>query len=129
MTDKAAFARRLTELMQAEGLTRSDLARQIFGDYTDPKTGHRMAHKRGNVGDWVNGKKFPKPHHLEKIARFFGVTICDLVPPAPPPRSHRLTWSAVAAPDKPGMALVTVEGFASPHVIRQVLAFFEANGR
>lgn len=61
------FGRRLYRLMVAKGWRQSDLAREAdIG--------------RESVSVYINGKHFPKPTNLRKIADAFGVAPEDLLP-------------------------------------------------
>jgi transcriptional regulator with XRE-family HTH domain len=81
------FAQHLKNLMDERGWSKSDLARQLYGSYLNPKTGYWEARNRCNVGDWLSGKKYPKPWNLELLAQVFGITVAELTPPPSPPPS------------------------------------------
>lgn len=85
-----AFGRRLTALLDARGLSKSDFARLIWGSYRDPKTGYMVAKSRERITAWVNGKAFPTDENLELIASALGITAEELVKEETPrPRKRR----------------------------------------
>ena len=67
------FARRLQALLLERGLTRSDLARSIYGSQTDSR-GFTGAKGRDRVGAWVSGKAFPDRAHLMNLCEALGVS-------------------------------------------------------
>lgn len=78
------FAQHLKNLMAQRGWSKSDLARQLYGSHLNPKTGYWEARNRCNVGDWLSGKKYPKPENLKLLAMVFDITVAELTPPKPP---------------------------------------------
>lgn len=59
------LARHLKALLAANGWSRSDLARRIYG----------TAKKRERISEWMNCKQYPTPENLRRLAETFGVTV------------------------------------------------------
>lgn len=66
MTNRETFKQNLIELIARSGRNQQDLA-----DYL--KVGKQT------VSSWVNGKSYPRADVMERIARYFNVTLPDLV--------------------------------------------------
>jgi transcriptional regulator with XRE-family HTH domain len=93
MTDRnLALAHVLNGLLVAKGWTRSDLARQMFGTYTDPTTGYVVARGRDRISSWLNGKQYPTPENLRRLALAFGVTVEELAPPKGPIKGYFIAY-------------------------------------
>ena len=60
------FSRNLKRLMDIRQCSEADVCR-----YTEKSS--------ATISDWVNGKKFPRTDSLEKLARFFNVSVFELV--------------------------------------------------
>lgn len=75
------LVRHLRALLAANGWSRSDLARRMFGTCTDHATGYVVAKKRERISSWMNGKQYPDPENLHRLAQAFGVTVEDLREP------------------------------------------------
>jgi transcriptional regulator with XRE-family HTH domain len=66
MDHKTIFSDNLKRKMQEAGKTRMDICNALgFSYYT--------------VTDWVKGKKMPRMDKVEKLAKYFGCLISDLI--------------------------------------------------
>ena len=52
--------------MKAHGKSRTDICNDLGFSYF-------------TVSDWVNGKKYPRMDKIEKLAKYFGILISDLI--------------------------------------------------
>jgi transcriptional regulator with XRE-family HTH domain len=74
---RAAFAKRLREIMDERGLSQSDVAAKIWGKYTNTENKH-VARGRDRISVWLSGKTFPDDNNLEKLAKALRVERSDL---------------------------------------------------
>lgn len=66
MSHKTIFSTNLKRKMEEAGKTRMDIVNALgFSYYT--------------VTDWVKGKKMPRMDKVEKLAKYFGCLISDLI--------------------------------------------------
>ena len=66
MNHKSVFSANLNRTMEEAGKTRMDICNALgFSYYT--------------VTDWVKGKKMPRMDKVEKLAKYFGCLISDLI--------------------------------------------------
>ena len=68
--------------MKRQGMSASDLARQVWGSTTD-KRGYSVARNRDRVSHYLAGTSFPEPQNLEAIARILDVPPEELAAHAP----------------------------------------------
>lgn len=73
------FATNLRLLREAKGLTKSDLARELFGTETT-KEGYQVARNRDRIGVWEAEKAVPRSDAIRQIAEYFKVDFADLAP-------------------------------------------------
>lgn len=70
MTDKEIlkkiFSSNLKKYMKAYGKSRTDICNDLGYSYF-------------TVSDWVNGKKYPRMDKIERLAKYFGILISDLI--------------------------------------------------
>lgn len=66
MDNKEIFAYNLNYYMVQNGKSRSDVANAIGVSYF-------------TFTDWVNGKKYPRMDKVEKLSKYFGIKISDLI--------------------------------------------------
>lgn len=66
MTNNEIFANNLRRLMNANNKTRNDVCKALDVKYT-------------TFCDWYNGNKYPRIHHLEMLANYFGVSKSELI--------------------------------------------------
>ena len=66
MTNRETFKQNLIELIAQSGRNQQDLA-----DYLNVG--------KQTVSSWVNGKSYPRADVMERIAKYFNVTLPDLV--------------------------------------------------
>lgn len=123
------FARRLKEQRLARGMSQSDLAREIFGEYKDPSTGYVVAKSRDRISVWENGKELPSETHLQMVADALGVDQDVL---APEIRQARM--SHIEAPvgmamvkGKPDRAVLTANVVASIDLVAKIMALIAAD--
>lgn len=77
------FARRLNKALLEKGMSQSDLARKVWGEIeTTDKLGRTAmaARNRDRISVYINGRGFPDPKNLGKIAKVLGTTPEDLAP-------------------------------------------------
>ena len=66
MSHREIFSKNLNRKMKEAGITRTDICDSLgFSYYT--------------VTDWVKGKKMPRMDKIEKLAKYFGCLISDLI--------------------------------------------------
>lgn len=63
---KKIFSSNLKKYMKALGKSRTDICNDLGYSYF-------------TVSDWVNGKKYPRMDKIEKLAKYFGILISDLI--------------------------------------------------
>ena len=73
------FGRKLNQILMDRDMTQSDLSRQAFGEATDSR-GYKVPKGRELVSAIINGKSFPAPLTLKKIARALGMEESELLP-------------------------------------------------
>ena len=66
MDNKDIFARNLKRIMEQKGVTRTDISEALGISYF-------------TVSDWVKGKKYPRMDKVELLARYFGISMSDLI--------------------------------------------------
>jgi transcriptional regulator with XRE-family HTH domain len=76
---KAAFSRKLKQIMEQRELTQSDLAAKIWGRCVNSE-GKDVARGRDRISVWVSGKNFPNSEQLEKLANVLRVKVTNLTP-------------------------------------------------
>jgi transcriptional regulator with XRE-family HTH domain len=76
---KIEFGRRLNQLLLERDWTQSDLARQAFGETTDTR-GYKVPKNREVISSIINGKSFPSPLNLRRIAKALGMEEDKLLP-------------------------------------------------
>lgn len=67
---KAMFSLRLKHFMDERGKTQTDIVKDL-------------GFRRATVSDWVTGKKYPRMDKVEILARYFGITVNDLLLQSP----------------------------------------------
>lgn len=67
---KQAFSKNLKLYMSLADKNQSDLVRDLH-------------FAQSSVSDWLNGKKYPRMDKVEKIAKYLGITVSDLMAPTP----------------------------------------------
>jgi transcriptional regulator with XRE-family HTH domain len=103
------FANRLHDLRTVKGWSQSELARQIWGEQTDKRTGRKSAKNRDRISCYEAGTSFPDPHNLSKLANALDVTPEALAPD--------LTGATVER-QNPELALVSVAGHSDKVMLR-----------
>jgi transcriptional regulator with XRE-family HTH domain len=103
------FADRLQGLRVAKDWSQSDLAREVWGEQTNKRTGKISAKNRDRISTYEMGKSWPDPHNLLKIAAALGVTPEELAPD--------LTGATVER-QNPEIAIVAVAGHADKVMLR-----------
>lgn len=74
------FRHNLQQALIRKGWSQSDLARAIWGSYTDERTGYKLARNRDRIARYVRGVNFPDPLALSQIAKALETTPEDLAP-------------------------------------------------
>lgn len=78
MAKDPAFPNRLQREMLKKQMSRSDLAREVFGTEVNSK-GHTVARNRSQVTRWLKGDVQPDPQRLERLAEVFGMEPSELL--------------------------------------------------
>ena len=78
--DNLAFAKKLKDLMLAQGMSSSDLARAIWGTTLDPR-GYAVARNRDRVSTYLAGTGLPSKETLPKLVAALGTTLDELAVP------------------------------------------------
>lgn len=113
--------------MKRQGMSASDLARQVWGSTTD-KRGYSVARNRDRISHYLAGTSFPEPQNLGAIAKILDVPVEELAafstgggksttmaalaeglvgPRFPRPTPNTLTMATVAG--RPGMIRLQVD--------------------
>jgi transcriptional regulator with XRE-family HTH domain len=73
------FGRKLQGLLNAKGMSKSDLARLIWGETQDSR-GRTVARNRDRISQYVAGRGFPEPQNLARMAEALDVPVEELAP-------------------------------------------------
>jgi transcriptional regulator with XRE-family HTH domain len=73
------FSRNLALLREAGGLSKSELARRIWGTITDNR-GYEVAKNRDRIGAWESGKAVPTADNILLLAKHFRIPASELAP-------------------------------------------------
>ena len=112
MKHKTIFAENLNRKMQENGKTRKDICDALDLSYY-------------TVTDWVKGKKMPRMDKVEKLARYFGCLISDLIEEKVEDEQRQPAQSELSLRKKEFM--LKVEGMTDAQIERleQILALVE----
>jgi transcriptional regulator with XRE-family HTH domain len=115
------FAKRLKSLMEDEGLSQSDLAAKIWGRYTNTENKH-VARGRDRISVWVNGRNFPDPKNLEKLAKVLKVKVSELAPQALMKVAHHgvADWSFTRPHGDDDRVFVQIARFCSNEAAHEI---------
>lgn len=87
MTEDPQFADRLQRLMDKKGMTRSDLARVVFGTTIETRTDeygnehvYEVAKNRQTIGKYLKGSVYPGAKTKTMLCKALGVRYADLFP-------------------------------------------------
>lgn len=78
-----SFPDRLQQLMDARGVTRADLARMVYGTFTDER-GYTVAKNRQSIGRYLAGQTMPLKQTARKMADALSVSYTELFPNSNP---------------------------------------------
>jgi transcriptional regulator with XRE-family HTH domain len=73
------FSRRLYKALLDRQMSASDLAREVWGTYTD-KRGYDVARNRDRISQYLKGQSLPEQRNLVRIAEILGMKPEDLAP-------------------------------------------------
>lgn len=73
------FAANLELVRTHKGLSKSDLAREIWGTYTDSR-GYTAAKNRDRIGAWESGRATPTPENLALLSEALDIDANLLAP-------------------------------------------------
>jgi transcriptional regulator with XRE-family HTH domain len=106
----ATFARKLHEIMTQKDMSGADLARRVFGEKVNKKTGYTEADGRDRISSYLHGKVFPEARTIRKIAEALNVPMEELAPDATAAAVDRehLAFSMNTAVGHPGMTHLIV---------------------
>jgi transcriptional regulator with XRE-family HTH domain len=74
-----SFTRNIRTLREAMQISKSELARRIWGTVIDSR-GYEVSRNRDRIGAWESGKAVPTPANLLLLAQVFKVTVAELAP-------------------------------------------------
>lgn len=115
VAEKQAFGRRLNALINDRCLSKSDIARQIWGNRPDGS-----ARNRDLITAWTLGRTFPEPENLARLALALGMTVDDLDPP--PPLWHKgMIEEVPGAPDRAFLMIAQEVPLWMAHEIRHLI--------
>lgn len=112
MSHREIFSANLNRKMEEAGKTRTDICAALgFSYYT--------------VTDWVKGKKMPRMDKVEKLAKYFGCLISDLIEEKTEDKQRQLTQSELSLKKREFMQ--KVEGMTDAQIekLEQILALVE----
>jgi len=93
-----------TNLYQArieKGMSMSDLARKIWGTFTDAR-GYEVPKNKDRISRWEKGDQIPEPHNLRLLADALDMSPEELAPD--------LTASAIDRDSTPAINVTMVQG-------------------
>jgi ribosome-binding protein aMBF1 (putative translation factor) len=105
------FHERLHQARQLNGISQSDLAREVWGETTDSR-GYTMAKNRDRISSYEKRKSAPSEQSLQVLARFFGLEPHELGPDV---SSHKADEDTNA----PTFRMRTVDGQPT-HVVLEI---------
>jgi transcriptional regulator with XRE-family HTH domain len=79
--DMEVFARKLHDVLTANNMSQSDLAREVWGTTRDGR-GFEVAKGRDRISAYVNAKAFPEPGTLRMLAKALNMKPEELAPEA-----------------------------------------------
>ena len=113
MSHREIFSRNLNRKMKDAGKTRTDICDALgFSYYT--------------VTDWVKGKKMPRMDKVEKLAKYFGCLISDLIEEKSDDKERQLKQNELSLKKREFMQ--KVEGMTDAQIekLEQILALVES---
>lgn len=118
------FARRLEELLRDRGMRQADLARAMFGEELDKKTGRPVAKHRDRISVWVAGKNLPDPQNMDLLAKTLGVPVEELAAPlvAQAVDRERSSLQIIQAAGHPDKVHLRVDMLVPQRVASRVMA-------
>lgn len=125
VVDISSFADNLRQHRLSRGMSKSDVAREIWGE-TQDTLGRPVAKNRDRISVWESGKATPEPHNLQLLADLFDTTPEKLAPNLAMDRakdgSQRVAMSMTMVSGKPDQVFLQVNTLASLQVASQVIA-------
>lgn len=113
MSHREIFSRNLNRKMEEAGKTRMDICDSLgFSYYT--------------VTDWVKGKKMPRMDKVEKLAKYFGCLISDLIEEKTEVKQKQLAQSELSLKKREFMQRVEGMSDAQIEKLEQILALVES---
>lgn len=64
--NKEIFSKNLKKFIAKSGKDRNEVAKDLDMSYS-------------TLTEWINGKKYPRIHNVEKLAEYFGISKSDLI--------------------------------------------------
>jgi transcriptional regulator with XRE-family HTH domain len=121
------FGKRLKAVLAEKGMTASDVAALIWGRKRNAK-GVLDAVGKDRLSEWINGKSFPSPENLARLAKALDVPISELAPDAELKAANRATpeGSLVWSKDYPaGQFFLQLAQFVSMEAGMKILAIIK----
>lgn len=104
----ATFAKRLRDLREAKGLSKSDLAKAVWGTTTDTR-GYTVARNRDRISVYEDGAQVPTPENLKAIAAALDVNPSELAPD--------IVTNTASANKKPAISMTIIDGHPDQAVL------------
>ena len=106
----AQLSRNVQDRRTAKNWSQSDLARKIWGERLDKRTGHMVAKNRDTISRIEMGNRLPHPRTLRQLANALGCTLVELAPglTAAAIKREDLALSMTVASGHPDMVFVRV---------------------
>lgn len=83
MTTDPSFPDRLARLMREKNMTRAELARHVWGTFTDER-GYEVAKNRQSISKYLSGRMSPSEKTKQLLASALGVRYEDIDPNSDP---------------------------------------------
>lgn len=80
MTEAQDFPGTLRRLIDAQGLSQSDVARKVWNKTRKTKNGYVLVVGKDRISAWLKGKSLPNRKSQEALAAALGVTVDELFP-------------------------------------------------
>lgn len=125
----ATFAKRLRDLRMTKNMSKSDLAKKIWGTTTDAR-GYEVAKHRARITVWENGEQTPTQENLGALAQALEVSVADLAPDllaarGPDTKKPAILMSMVDG--HPGIAMLVINTQTSLKTASKIIDLLSAD--
>jgi transcriptional regulator with XRE-family HTH domain len=124
--EKQDFARNLYALMNERGMSKSDLARKIWGDIQN-RNGTKAARNRERIGSYLRCETYPEPATLKLIANALEVSVDEIAPrvlSAPAGDREQLELSVTVVSGHPDRVFISLNTTTSLSIAAQIMELF-----